>query len=193
MNRKIKLGVIIAVIVTAMSNVSTAVDFVDKVRGIFAGTTTDPHFLGRWETHWEYSPSGRVGLGFRGTSEFFNNGRYNTCGIMAVTARDSAPDPVRVEYLASWAGTWSVADKGITTTLDEMKTTPSTIAFGTKELSANDVMQILGRDAHLPNLSDLYPNGATAYATIVSVSDRAFLLTEDAGHAQKFTIFGQRE
>lgn len=192
-NKKIKFSLIIATIVTAMGYVSTTVDFVGKVRSVFAGTTTDPHFLGRWNTQWEYSPTGRVSLGFRGTSEFFKNGRYNTSGIMTVVDRKSAPDPVRVEYLASWAGTWSVVDKGITTTMEEMKTTPSMIAIGTKALPANEVMQILGRDAHLPNLSDLYPNGATAYATIVSVSDRAFLLTEDAGHNQEFTIFGQRD
>ena len=112
---------------------------------------------------------------------------------MTLIVRDSSPDPVRVEYLASWAGTWSVVDKGITTTMDEMKTTPSTLAFGARKFSANEIMQVLGGDARLPNLSNLYPNGATAYATIVSVSDRAFLLTEDAGHQQKFTIFGQRD
>ncbi len=151
-NKKIKLGVIIATIVAAMSYISTAVDFVGKVRSIFSETTTDPHFLGRWNTYWEYSPIGRVSLGFRGTSEFFKNGRYNSSGIMTVVDRNSAPDPVRVEYLASWAGTWSVANKGITTTMDVMKTTPSTIAFGTKELPANEIMQILGRDAHLPEL-----------------------------------------
>ncbi|MGC2961351.1 hypothetical protein ACPUET_15360 [Paraburkholderia graminis] len=192
MNKQITLGVIIAAIVTAMGWVSTTVDFVGNVRSVFAGTTTDPHFLGRWETRWEYSPSERVSLDFQGTSEFFQNGRYNTSGIMAVTARDSEPGPVRMEYLASWAGTWSVVDKGITTTMDEMKTGPSAIEFGTKKLSTNEVVQMLGRDAQLPNLSDLYPNGATAYATIVSVSDQSFLLTEYAGHKQKFAIFGQR-
>lgn len=180
-------------IVSAMSYISTTVDFIGKTRSIFSTTTTDPHFLGRWVTQWEYSPIDRVSLGFRGTSEFFKNGRYNASGIMTLTIRDGASAPVQVEYLASWAGTWSVADKGITTTMDEIKTTPSTIAFGAKKFSANEIMQILGGDARLPNLSNLYPNGATAYATIVSVSDRAFLLTEDAGHKQKFTILGQRD
>ncbi|MFM0501539.1 hypothetical protein [Paraburkholderia caffeinilytica] len=193
MNKKIKLGMIIATIAAAMSYVSTAVDFVGKVRSVFAGTTTDPHFLGRWDTHWEYSPSEGVSLGFRGTSEYFQNGRYNTSGIMTVAARNSTPDPLQAEYLASWAGTWSVEGKGLTTTMDEMKTTPSTVTVGTKELSANEVTQMLGRDGHFPNLSDLYPHGATAYATIVSVSDRAFSLTEDAGHKQKIAIFGQRD
>jgi hypothetical protein len=192
-NKKIKLGVIITTAAAAMGYFSITVDFVDKVRSIFSSTTTDSHFIGRWDTHWEYSLIGHASLGFRGTSEFFKNGRYNASGIMTVTTRDNASDPVRLEYLASWAGTWSVVDKGITTTMDEMKTIPSTITFGTKELSVNEITQFLGRDMHLPNLSDLYPNGATAYATIVSISDRAFLLTEDAGHQQKFTIFGQRD
>lgn len=193
MNKKITLGVIIAAIVIAMNNVSATIDFVGKVRTIFARTTTDPHFLGRWSTHWEYNPIEHVSLHFQGTSEFFKNGRYNSSGIMTFTSRDSAPDPVRVEYLANWSGTWSVVDKGITTTMDQMKSTPSKIAFGTKELLPNEITQILGGNVHLPNLSDLYPNGGTAYATIVSVSDRTFLLTEDAGHKQKFTIFGQRD
>ncbi len=192
MNKKIKLSVIIATIFALLNYVSTTIDFVGKIRSVFGETTTAPQFIGRWTTRWEYNPAGNVRLGFRGTSEYFDNGRYNTSGIMTVVADNSASETVQVEYLASWAGTWSVADKGMTTTMDQMKTTPSTIAFGTKQFSANEVMQILGNNA-LPNLSDLYPNGATAYATIVSVSDRTFLLTEDAGHKQKFTIFGQRD
>ncbi|WP_133295736.1 hypothetical protein [Burkholderia reimsis] len=193
MNKKIKLGVIITMIFSAMSYISSTVDFVGKIQSIFSNTTIDSHFLGRWTTQWEYNPIDHVSLGFRGTSEYFKNGRYNTSGIMTLIARDNSPDPVRVEYLASWAGTWSVVDKSITTTMDEMKTTPSTIVFGANKFSANEIMQVLGGNVHLPNLSNLYPNGATAYATIVSVSDRAFLLTEDAGHKQKFTIFGERD
>jgi hypothetical protein len=148
------------------------------------------HFIGRWTEEFSY-PNGDSGqFEFKGMIEYFANNHYNVSGLVALVGTEPSK-PYRLEYSVNGAGSWSADSEYLSFTLEQMKTLPKSYTVDGKEISPLTVAQFIGPS--MPNLSDIYPAGASGQAHIKEVEKDRIVLEQRAPDGRPFMVTTHRQ
>ncbi|WP_053147772.1 hypothetical protein [Pseudomonas sp. P97.38] len=148
------------------------------------------HFIGRWTEEFSY-PNGDSGqFEFKGMIEYFASNHYNVSGVVALVGTEPSK-PCRFEYSVNGAGSWSADSEYLSFTLGQMKTLPKSYTVDGKEISPLTVAQFVG--SSMPNLSDIYPAGASGQARIKEVEKDRIVLEQRALDGRPFMVTTHRQ
>jgi hypothetical protein len=148
------------------------------------------HFIGRWTEEFSYPNGGGVQFEFKGMTEYFANNHYNLSGVIALVGTEPSK-PYRFEYSVNGAGSWSADSEYLSFTLEQMKTLPKTYTVDGKDISPLTVAQFVGPS--MPNLSDIYPAGASGQARIKEVEKNRIVLEQSALDGRPFIVTTHRQ
>ncbi|TWC22623.1 hypothetical protein FBY06_105156 [Pseudomonas sp. SJZ085] len=148
------------------------------------------HFIGRWTEEFSYPNGGGVQFEFKGMTEYFANNHYNLSGVIALVGTEPSK-PYRFEYSVNGAGSWSADSEYLSFTLEQMKTVPKTYTVDGKDISPLTVAQFVGPS--MPNLSDIYPAGASGQARIKEVEKNRIVLEQSALDGSPFIVTTHRQ
>ncbi|MBV4553797.1 hypothetical protein HU742_021880 [Pseudomonas sp. SWRI102] len=148
------------------------------------------HFIGRWNEEFSYPNAEGVQFEFKGMIEYFANDHYNVSGVVALVGTDPSK-PYRLEYSANGAGTWSADSENLSFTLLQMKTLPKTYTVDGKDISPLTVAQLIGPS--MPNLSDMYPAGASGQARIKELKKDKMVLEQMDPQGKPYIVTGHRQ
>ncbi|WP_260963323.1 hypothetical protein [Pseudomonas citri] len=147
------------------------------------------HFIGRWTEEFSYLDGG-VQFEFKGMTEYFANNHYNLNGVIALVGTEPSK-PYRFEYSVNGAGSWNADSEYLSFTLEQMKTLPKSYTVDGKEISPLTVAQFIGPS--MPNLSDIYPAGASGQARIKEVEKNRIVLEQRALDGRSFIVTTHRQ
>jgi len=148
------------------------------------------HFIGRWTEAFSYPNGNGVQFEFKGMIEYFANSCYNLNGVVALVGTEPSK-PYRLEYSVNGAGSWSADSENLLFTLGQMKTLPKTYTVDGVDVPPLMVAQLVGPS--MPNLSDIYPAGASGQARIKEVEKNKIVLEQVGPDGRPFTITTHRQ
>ncbi|MDB6442971.1 hypothetical protein PII47_06215 [Pseudomonas sp. 21TX0197] len=148
------------------------------------------HFIGRWTEAFSYPNGDGVQFEFKGMIEYFPNSLYNINGVVALVGTEPSK-PYRFEYSVNGAGNWSADSDYLSFTLGQMKTMPKAYTIDGKAISPLMVAHVVGPS--MPNLSDIYPAGASGQARIKEVEKNRIVLEQAGPDGRPFIIDTHRQ
>jgi hypothetical protein len=148
------------------------------------------HFIGRWTEEFSYSNAGGVQFEFKGMIQYFANDHYNVSGVVALVGTEPS-NLFRLEYSVNGAGGWSADGENLSFTLQQMKTLPKAYTVDGKAVSPLWVAQFVGPS--MPNLSDIYPAGASGQARIKELKKDKMVLEQMDPQGRPYIVTGHRQ
>ncbi len=148
------------------------------------------HFIGRWTEEFSYPNAGGVQFEFKGMIEYFANNHYNVSGVVALVGTDHSK-PYRFEYSVNGAGSWSADSENLSFTLEQMKTLPKAYTIDGVAIPPLMVAHFVGPS--MPNLSDIYPAGASGQALIKEVEKNKIVLEQMDLAGKPFIVTTHRQ